>query len=236
MPVLADALAATEVPRNVSLSPVVKVLLNAGADPHKGNAWPIHSWTALMTASQNGDSKSIRLLAAAGANVNQRASCCPLGFCGMNPVLVAAYQGFPDTVAVLLELGADPDARCCCWPCCIGPITPMHYPAMTGHYNTLDQLMDAGARRGNDSCCCGAYLTCPCCVCCLCSRDFRVLNTAVSFLSDFSDDMGNFSDDRQALIGKTLDRMKRQYGVGERADAVAAVVLVPPLTQAMTRI
>jgi ankyrin repeat protein len=237
--VMADALQSTEVPRNVSLSPVVQVLLNAGADPHKGNAWPISTWTALMTASQNGDSKSIQLLVAAGENVNHRASCCPLGFCGMTPVLVAGYQGFPETVRELLKLGADPDARCCCWPCCIGPITPMHYPAMTGHYNTLEHLMDAGARRGNDACCCGAYCTCPCCLCCLCSRSFRVLNTAVSFLE--SNNFEHCNDERQMLIGNTLGKMRHQYGIGEVAVHVVATgagveVGLPPSTQGMTRV
>ena len=102
---------------------VVKVLLAYHADiqarsdtwndvmavpPHGylpyNKAIPHGSETALMFAARVGDLSSAKLLAAAGANVNDADAW------GVSATTLAAHSGFREMVAFLLEHGADPNA------------------------------------------------------------------------------------------------------------------------------
>jgi ankyrin repeat protein len=102
---------------------VVKVLLKHGAQVGlKSDVWsevmavPPHGYlpynktvphggeTALMFAARNGDLESTRLLAAAGADVNDRDAW------GVSATTLAAHSGFRELVEFLLDKGADPNA------------------------------------------------------------------------------------------------------------------------------
>ena len=102
---------------------VVKVLLAAGADVHlRSDEWsqmmavPPHGVkqynkviphggdTALMFAARSGDLASARLLAGAGADVNDADAW------GVSAVMMAAHAGFTELVEFLLDRGADPNA------------------------------------------------------------------------------------------------------------------------------
>ncbi len=67
------------------------------AIPHGGE-------TALMFAARVGDLESAKLLAAAGANVNDADAW------GVSATTLAAHSGFTNLVRYLLEQGADPNA------------------------------------------------------------------------------------------------------------------------------
>ena len=77
---------------------MVESLLKAGADP-KG---PM----ILMTAARSGNPEVVRMLAARGANVNQREPSR-----GETALMWAASENHPEAVKILIELGADPNAR-----------------------------------------------------------------------------------------------------------------------------
>jgi len=102
---------------------VVKLLLAHGADVHAtSEVWsemmavPPHGYpgynrqiphggeTALMFAARVGDLESARLLAAAGANVND------MNAWGVSATVLAAHSGDTDLVEFLLEKGSDPNA------------------------------------------------------------------------------------------------------------------------------
>jgi ankyrin repeat protein len=102
---------------------VVKVLLAHGADMHaRSDSWsqvmavephgylpynrsiPAGGETALMFAARVGDLASARLLAAAGANVNDTDAW------GVSATTLAAHSGYRELVELLLEKGADPNA------------------------------------------------------------------------------------------------------------------------------
>jgi uncharacterized protein len=102
---------------------VVQVLLAHGADIHaRSDAWsqvmavephgylpynrsiPAGGDTALMFAARVGDLASAKLLAAAGANVNDTDAW------GVSATTLAAHSGYTDMVEWLLEKGADPKA------------------------------------------------------------------------------------------------------------------------------
>jgi ankyrin repeat protein len=102
---------------------VVKVLLAYHADIQlKSEVWsevmavPPHGYlgynkaiphggeTALMFAARVGDLESAKLLAAAGANVNDADAW------GVSATTLAAHSGFRDLVEFLLDKGADPNA------------------------------------------------------------------------------------------------------------------------------
>lgn len=101
----------------------VTALLAGGADVHaRSNEWhemmavPPHGLpqynriiphgrdTALLFAARVGDLESAKLLAGAGANVNDADAW------GVSATMMAAHAGFTDLVAWLLERGADPNA------------------------------------------------------------------------------------------------------------------------------
>ncbi|PWU11874.1 MAG: hypothetical protein C5B51_01890 [Terriglobia bacterium] len=67
------------------------------AIPHGGE-------TAILFAARAGDLESAKLLAAAGANVNDADAW------GVSATVLAAHSGFTDLVLFLLEKGADPNA------------------------------------------------------------------------------------------------------------------------------
>ena len=104
-------------------SAVTKVLLAHGADVHaRSESWsqvmavPPHVWrpynraiphgnsTALWFAARVGDLESVKMLVAAGANVNDEDAS------GLSATGVAAHSGFGDVVEFLLENGADANA------------------------------------------------------------------------------------------------------------------------------
>jgi ankyrin repeat protein len=103
---------------------VVKVLLGHHADLKlKSEMWtdvmavPPHGYlpynkavphggeTALMFAARSGDLESVKLLLAAGGNVNDADAW------GVSATTLAAHSGFTDLVLFLLEKGADPNAE-----------------------------------------------------------------------------------------------------------------------------
>ena len=102
---------------------VVAVLLARGADPHvRSEVWsqvmgvPPHGQygynreiphggnTALMFAARTGDLASARLLADAGADVNDTNAW------GVSAITMAAHAGYRELLAFLLDRGAEPDA------------------------------------------------------------------------------------------------------------------------------
>ena len=104
-------------------SAVVRVLLEHRADVHErsntypqvvssaGNADPRGvfevlqgGYTPLLFAAREGDTESVRLLLAAGADVNDAAAS------GTSALVVAAHSGHGALAAFLIEAGADPGA------------------------------------------------------------------------------------------------------------------------------
>ncbi len=102
---------------------VVKLLIGAKADIHsRSESWtqmmavPPHGYpaynrlvphgadTALLFAARSGDLESAKLLAAAGANVDDKDAQ------GVSATMFAAHSGFTDLAEFLLERGADPNA------------------------------------------------------------------------------------------------------------------------------
>ncbi len=102
---------------------VVKVLIAHGADVHaRSDEWsqvmavfphgildynrpiPHGRDTALLFAARAGDLESAKLLAAAGADINDEDAW------GVSATVLAAHSGFADVVAFLLDKGADPNA------------------------------------------------------------------------------------------------------------------------------
>ena len=72
---------------------VVKILIEAGADPDSKNA-------ALHIASYHGEDEMVKLLLGLGANINQ-------GWRAASPLREAVKDGYPTTVQILLDAGAD---------------------------------------------------------------------------------------------------------------------------------
>ena len=102
---------------------VVTVLIAHGADVHaRSDEWsqvmavfphgildynrpiPHGRDTALLFAARAGDLESAKLLAAAGADINDEDAW------GVSATVLAAHSGFADVVAFLLDKGADPNA------------------------------------------------------------------------------------------------------------------------------
>ena len=95
---------------------VVQLLLEHGADVHAHTVTPPprksmrpsaagpNALTALLFAARVGDLESVRLLVAAGANVNDTAAD------GMSALTMAVVRGHTPVAVYLLEKGADPDA------------------------------------------------------------------------------------------------------------------------------
>jgi len=130
---------------------VVKVLLAHGVDvqarsetykevmavpPHGylpyNKAIPHGGETALMFAARVDDLESAKLLAAAGANVNDADAW------GVSATTLAAHSGFDDLVRFLLDKGANPNAE--------GPgFTALHEAIMRRDEPMVADLLDHGA-------------------------------------------------------------------------------------------
>ena len=81
---------------------IVEALLESGADVEASTT---KGMTPLLTAAQQGDIETGRLLIAAGADVNQP------GADGTSPLPFAVVDGHADFALFLLESGADPNGR-----------------------------------------------------------------------------------------------------------------------------
>jgi ankyrin repeat protein len=92
----ADVRARSEVWSQVMAVPPHGHLPYNRAIPHGGN-------TALMFAARVGDLASVKLLVAAGANVNDEDAW------GVSATVLAAHSGFAEFVEFLLDRGADPN-------------------------------------------------------------------------------------------------------------------------------
>ena len=77
----------------------VKRLIDSGASVNRPG------WSAILYAASGGDPHTVRLLLAAGADLDARNPS------GSTPLIMAARFGSEDVVMALLEAGADPKAR-----------------------------------------------------------------------------------------------------------------------------
>ena len=130
---------------------VVRVLLAHGADVHaRSEVWsqvmavPPHGYpdynksiphgggTALMFAARAGDLASLKLLVAAGADVNDRDAW------GVSATVLAAHSGFTELVEFLLEKGADANAAA-------AGFTALHIAIMRRDEKMARALLDHGA-------------------------------------------------------------------------------------------
>jgi ankyrin repeat protein len=88
--------------------------------------------TALLFAARSGDTESTRLLAAAGADVNDKLAN------GMTALVVAAQSGHPAVGIELLKAGADPNAA-------EGGYTALHAAVLRGSLELVKALLTHGA-------------------------------------------------------------------------------------------
>lgn len=115
--------------------------LAAGADPN-AQTEPVHTGmrTAIHEAAVRGHAAVIRALAAAGADVNARASSLEYPAARSFTALhLAAQGGDEETVRALLELGADPSLKG------EGEL-PLHTAAREGRPEIVRLLLDGGAK------------------------------------------------------------------------------------------
>jgi uncharacterized protein len=96
-------LTAIESDETVSIK-IVATLINAGADIHFAG---INGWTPLHMAAARGHAEKVKLLIAAGADLNQRKDIDA----HETPLLEAAFMGQPETVKLLLDSGANASLR-----------------------------------------------------------------------------------------------------------------------------
>ena len=88
--------------------------------------------TALLFAARSGDVESVRLLLAAGADVNDTLPT------GMSALVLAAHSGHRLLAGLLLEKGADPNAAA------VG-YTALHAAVLRGDLNVVNDLLSHGA-------------------------------------------------------------------------------------------
>ncbi|HWA22680.1 MAG TPA: ankyrin repeat domain-containing protein [Caulobacterales bacterium] len=93
---------------------------------------PEGGFTPLFFAAQDGDVETVKLLVAAGADVNDSAPD------GASPLVVAAHAGQSAIVAALLEAGADPNAAGAGY-------TALHVAALRGDVAMARALLEHGA-------------------------------------------------------------------------------------------
>jgi len=113
---------------NIDHAAVVKMLLEAGANPNERSET---GETALMKAAGNAD--NVRALLAAGADVDAADEN------GWTPLHRAASEGHAETAGILLAAGANPNART------DRASTPLHFAASSGYRTVVNLLLVAGA-------------------------------------------------------------------------------------------
>ena len=96
-------LTAIESDEKVSIK-IVATLITAGADIHFAGT---NGWTPLHMAAARGHAEKVKLLIAAGADLNQRKDIDA----HETPLLEAAFMGQPETVKLLLDSGANASLR-----------------------------------------------------------------------------------------------------------------------------
>ncbi len=89
---------------DAQVSEVLKLLLDAGADPDGQDG---DGWRPLMAAAYGGFPGSVRLLLDRGAAVNARCECPNSGYGGATALLMAVRKRAPQSVEALLGKGAD---------------------------------------------------------------------------------------------------------------------------------
>jgi uncharacterized protein len=122
-----------------------KLLIAAGDDVRQPwLRYSIQKYTTLGNAVDMGDADLVRIIAKAGADVNEHANNK-----GVTPLEQAVLSNFPEVVTALLQSGADvnlPDEM---------GMTPILYAAMSDYGDTevARRLIDAGAKldwKNND--------------------------------------------------------------------------------------
>ncbi len=108
-------------------SPVIRALLQAGADPNATT--PDGEQSCLSWAVASGNRAAIATLVAGGADIDGRAE-------QVTPLMLAAQDGDEDLVLHLLSLGADPGRKC-------GRFTAADYARTYGHTALADRLENA---------------------------------------------------------------------------------------------
>ena len=91
--------------------------------------------TLLHVAAEEGSEEAVRVLIAAGADVN-RTSICEQGF---TPLIIAAEFGFEPVARALIDAGADVNKAD------KSGVTPMRVAAQNGHEAVIRALIAAGA-------------------------------------------------------------------------------------------
>jgi uncharacterized protein len=110
--------------------PVIKGLIDAGADPNALTA--DGKANCLILAAQSWSEPAVAALLVGGANGNARAD-------GVTALMVAARDGKANIVKLLLQSGADPSVRC-------GSFDASDYARYGGH-DELAAELDAAARK-----------------------------------------------------------------------------------------
>jgi ankyrin repeat protein len=114
-----------------SSSRMMKLLLDAGADPNATVAW--RSLAALHYAAMYGDAESVKILVKAGANVNGADTG------GITPLMYACKSDYLDVVKALLDAGANPKSTA------IDGNTALTYAAAWSELPMVEMLVKKGA-------------------------------------------------------------------------------------------
>jgi len=117
--------------------PVMKLLLEKGADPNTRGGMKLYGATPLYMATQGGHEASVRLLLSYGSSVDES-----MWEVGVSPLFLACERGHASIVDVLLKAGADPLKSNA------NGLMPIHIAAMTPRRETIriiKSLMENGA-------------------------------------------------------------------------------------------
>lgn len=118
---------------------LLKVMLNAGANPDSHTSPELDHWTgacrvpALHFAAGEGRLESTLMLLEAGANPEMTDGD------NATPLIAAAGGGHTETIAALLRHGADPNN------CGTSDFPPLYSAVMGGHTGAMNALLAAGA-------------------------------------------------------------------------------------------